>query len=328
MYYLNSFASFALIPVRHNPLTHGPRSLIPLHNLALFLCLLLSFAVRAFAQEDDEVVRVNTELVVLNVTVTDKAGEYVPGLKLSHFKVFEDGKEVPVHAIKNFGVHEAPFASVVLLDTSGSMETRLSLGRSAAIRFLDGLRLEDVAAVYKFDYKIEQLQDFSSGRDLAPMAYTIKARGMTTLYDAIIEAVNALSQRQEARKAIVVLSDGMDTYSKASASKALEAAMAIGATIYTVDMSASSGGVTRNTQTAMVLKSFAEKSGGRFVATPGGPALRDAFASIASELGHQYTISYRPINQAKDGRWRSLEVKVSRDDLVVRTRKGYRLPKR
>jgi Ca-activated chloride channel family protein len=208
------------------------------------------------------------------------------------------------------------------------MESRLSLGRSAAIRFLDGLRLEDVAAVFKFDYKVEQVQEFSSGRDLAPMAFAIKARGMTTLYDAILEAVNALTARQEARKAIVVLSDGMDTYSKTSSSKALEAVMAIGASIYAVDMSATDIGGPRNVQSAMMLKSFAEKSGGRFVATPGGPALRDAFASIARELGHQYTIAYRPLNQARDGRWRSLEVKLSRDDLVVRTRKGYRSPKR
>ncbi|HYN23852.1 MAG TPA: VWA domain-containing protein [Pyrinomonadaceae bacterium] len=293
----------------------------------LLLGALLSVSIKGFAQQDDDVVRVNTDLVVLNVTVTDKAGEYVPGLRLSDFKVYEDGKEVPARVIANFGVHESPFASVVLLDTSGSMESRLSLGRSAAIRFLDGLRPEDVAAVYKFDYKIEQVQDFSSGRDLAPMAFAIKAKGMTTLYDAILQAANALTARQEARKAVVVLSDGMDTYSKASSSKALEAAMAIGASIYAVDMSANGAGGPRNVQSAMVLKSFAEKSGGRFVATPGGPALRDAFASIARELGHQYTISYRPLNQARDGRWRSLEVRLSRGDLVVRTRKGYRSPK-
>lgn len=293
----------------------------------LLVCSLLSLSITALGQQGDDVVRVNTDLVVLNVTVTDKAGEYVPGLRLSDFKVYEDGKEVPARVIADFGVHEAPFASVVLLDTSGSMETRLSLGRSAAIRFLDGLRPEDVAAVYKFDYKIEQVQDFSSGRDLAHMAYSIKARGMTTLYDAILEAVNALTARQEARKAIVVLSDGMDTYSKTSSSKALEAAMAIGASIYAVDMSASDAGGPRNAQSAMILKSFAEKSGGRFVATPGGPALRDAFTSIARELGHQYTISYRPLNQARDGRWRSLEVKLSRPDLIARTRKGYRSPK-
>ena len=290
------------------------------------LCLFLLSPSPSRAQDDDDVVRVNTDLVVLNVTVTDKAGAYVPGLRLADFKVYEDGKEISPKLISSFSVQEAPFASVVLLDTSGSMETRLSLGRSAAIRFLDGLRPEDVAAVYRFDSKVEQVQAFSGGRDLAPMAYGIRAKGMTTLYDAIVEAAKSLAEREETRKAIIVLSDGMDTFSKATSDKALEAALAVGASIYAVDMSANTGG-PRNQQSAMVLRTFAEKSGGRFVATPGGPALREAFASIADELGHQYTIAYRPPDQTRDGRWRALEVKVSREELKVRTRKGYRARK-
>lgn len=294
------------------------------------LCLitLALFPSQSLRVQDDDVVRVDTDLVVLNVTVLDKDGHYVPGLKLADFKVFEEGREVPIKLIKSFGTHESPFASVILLDTSGSMESRMSLGRSAAIRFLDGLRPEDVAAVYNFDHRIEQVQDFSSARDLAPMAFGLRAKGMTALYDAIIRAAESLARRQEPRKAIVVLSDGMDTQSRASSGKALEAAMAIGAGIYAVDMSASDGGSSKNQQTALLLKSFAEKSGGRFIATPGGPALRDAFASIAQELGHQYTIAFRPANQTKDGSWRSLDVKLSRPELTVRTRKGYRAPKR
>lgn len=294
------------------------------------LCLLTLtlFASPSVRAQDDDVVRVDTDLVVLNVTVLDKDGHYVPGLKLADFKVFEEGREIPVKLISSFGAHESPFASVILLDTSGSMESRMSLGRSAAIRFLDGLRPEDVAAVYNFDHRVEQVQDFSSARDLAPTAFGLRAKGMTALYDAIIRAAESLAQRPETRKAIVVLSDGMDTQSRASSGKALEAAMAVGAGIYAVDMSASDGGSSKNQQTALLLKSFAEKSGGRFIATPGGPALRDAFASIAQELGHQYTIAFRPANQAKDGRWRSLDVKLSRPELTVRTRKGYRAPKR
>jgi Ca-activated chloride channel family protein len=288
----------------------------------------LLFPAFSKAQEQDEVVRVDTDLVVLNITVTDKAGQYVPGLRLSDFKIFEDGQEIPAQLISGFTVYESPFASCVLLDTSSSMETRLSLARSAAIRFLDRLREEDVAAVYKFDTKVERLQEFSGGRDLAPMAFGIHARGMTTLNDAIVDAANALAERPEKRKAIVVLSDGLDTFSKASSDKALETALAVGATIYAVDMSAIETGPTHNRLSALVLKSFAEKSGGRFVATPGGPALRDAFANIADELGHQYTLAYRPLNRAHDGKWRKLEVKVSGPDLIVRTRKAYRAPKR
>ncbi|HEY0431521.1 MAG TPA: VWA domain-containing protein [Pyrinomonadaceae bacterium] len=291
------------------------------------LLAILSYPAFIRSQQDDDVVRVNTDLVVLNVTVTDRSGQYVPGLKLADFTIFEDGKEIPAQQISSFSVHESPFASVVLLDTSGSMESRLSLGRSAAIRFLDRLREEDVAAVYKFDSKVEQLQEFSGERDLAPMAYGVKANGLTTLNDAIVDAAKALAVRPEKRKAIIVLSDGLDTYSKASADKAVESALAIGATIYAVDMSATDGNSSRNQRSAAVLRGFAEKSGGLFVATPGGPALRDAFANIAEELGHQYTIAYRPPNQARDGKWRKLDVKLSRSDLLVRSRKVYRAPK-
>jgi Ca-activated chloride channel family protein len=290
--------------------------------IAAFVC---PTALRS--QQNDDVIRTNTELVVLNVTVTDKAGQYVPGLSLFNFTIFEDGAQVPPQVISSFSVHESPFATAVLLDTSGSMESRLSLARSAAIRFLDLLRDEDVAAVYKFDSKVEQVQEFSGGRDLAPMAYGVKAKGLTTLNDAIVDAAKDLASRPEKRKAIVVLSDGLDTFSKASADKAIESALAIGASIYAVDMSATDGNSSRNQQSAAILRSFAEKSGGRFVASPGGPALRDAFASIAEELGHQYTIAFRPLNQKRDGKWHKLEVKTSRSELVVRSRKAYRAPK-
>ena len=293
----------------------------------LFLLAFLCVNVVVVVAQDDDVIRTNTELVVLNITVTDKAGQYVKGLKASDFKVYEDGVEVKPNMIASFSLQESPYAAVVLLDSSGSMEARFSLARSAAIRFLDGLRPEDVAAVYRFDSKVERVQEFSGGRDLAPTAYAIHAKGMTTLNDAIVEASKTLADRTEVRKAIVVLSDGMDTFSKASGDKAVETALAVGASIYAVDMSSLEVGGTSGRQSALSLKGFAEKTGGRFITTPGGPQLRDAFTGIADELGHQYTISYRPVNTKRDGKWRTLEVKVVRDDLTVRTRKGYRAPK-
>ncbi len=295
--------------------------------LILILFIFCSSSGLQAQQDDDEIVRVETELVVLNLTVTDQTGKYIPGLKVADFKIFEDGKEVPAQLISSFSLHESPFASVVLLDTSGSMESRMSLARSAAIRFLDRLRDEDVAAVFKFDSKVEQVQEFSGGRDLAPMAFALRANGMTTLNDAIVNAAKVLAERREKRKAIVVLSDGMDTFSRASSDKALESALSIGATIYTVDMSSAEVARIRGAQNAAVLKNFAEKSGGRFVAAAGGPLLRDAFANIADELGHQYTIAFRPLNRERDGKWRKLEVKLAKPELLVRTRKQYRAKK-
>src|ERR1051325_8401037 len=294
----------------------------------LFLLVVLCANVVVVFSQDDDVIRTNTDLVVLNVTVTDKGGQYAKGLKASDFRIFEDGVEVKPNMIASFSLQESPYAAVVLLDSSGSMEARFSLARSAAIRFLDGLRDEDVAAVYRFDTKVERVQEFSGGRDLAPIAYAIHAKGMTTLNDAIVEASRTLTDRPEHRKAIVILSDGMDTFSKASSEKAVESALAVGASIYAVDMSAFEVGGAGAHAGAPTLKNFAEKTGGRFVATAGGPALRDAFAGIAQELGQQYTIAYRPVNTAHDGKWRKLEVKVSREDVTVRTRKGYRAPKK
>ncbi|CAN5398950.1 hypothetical protein BH18ACI2_BH18ACI2_04200 [soil metagenome] len=293
--------------------------------LASLLALTLSGHSRAQNSQDDEVVRVSTDLVVLNVTVKDKQGEFIHGLQRPDFKIFEDGRE---QTISNFGEEETPFAAALLLDISGSMEGRLSLARSAGIRFLEGLRADDTAAVYSFHSKVELVQEFSALRDLAPTAFGLEAKGMTVLHDTIVRASQDLSARPEKRRAIVVLSDGADTRSSASPSKALESALAAHATIYTVDMSNRQGGAFSLAQSGSgALREMAQKSGGQYVATPGGKALRDAFAQIVEELSNQYTIAYMPTNRARDGRWREIEIKLSRPALQARTRRGYRLAK-
>jgi len=243
-------------------------------------------------------------------------------LKGADFHVFEDGAE---QKVASFTAEETPFAAAILLDTSGSMESRLTLGRSAAIRFLDGLRDEDVAAFYNFDAKVEQLQDFSPGRDLPAKAFGLKSKFLTALNDAVLRAADDLGKREEKRRAILVLSDGGENSSRASSGKALDHALQAGVTVYAVNMGEQ--GPQRDLAATSILKNFAEKSGGRYIDVPGGQELRDAFAEIASELGHQYTIAYRPTNRARDGKWRAIELKLSRPEVTVRTRKGYKAPK-
>lgn len=246
------------------------------------------------------------------------------GLKVRNFQVFEDGVEQKVEV---FEAEETPFAAVILIDTSGSMETRISIARSAAINFLDGLRDDDMVAIYKFDSEIKQLQDFSQSRDVPDATYDIKARGMTKMYDAIHQAITDLSKRPEKRKAILVLSDGEDTFSGKSADKVLKSAIAATATIFTVDMSSPNDMSVKKRQNVGVLKNFAEKSGGRFFTAIGGMGLRDALKSVVQELGSQYTIGYQPTNSVKDGKYRTIEVKVNKTGAVVRTRKGYNAAK-
>lgn len=289
-----------------------------------FLILLANFALPLFAQDADETIKIESSIVVLNATISDASGKAVSSLKQFQFKVFEDGIE---QKIEFFEAEETPFAAMILLDTSGSMEQRVSMARSAAINFLDGLRVDDMAAIYNFDSKVSLVQDFSNSRDIAPTVFDLKAKGMTVLNDAIFKAAEELSKRPEKRKAIIVLSDGADTLSKKSADKALRAALAANTTIYSVDMSAVETGGRERMLGQGALKNFAEKTGGLFIATPGGVAMRAAFKSIVQELGVQYTLGYQPANTKKDGKWRAIELKVARPNLTIRTRKGYNAEK-
>ncbi len=292
----------------------------------IFFALLAAsfFAINISAQNDDEVITVDSSIVVINASITDASGKALGGLSQKYFHVFEDDVE---QEIRSFEAENTPFAAVILLDTSGSMEDRVTLARSAAIQFLGGLRSDDFASIYNFDSKVLMVQDFSNSRDLREQVFDLKANGMTVLNDAIYKAAELLSKRIEKRRAIIVLSDGADTMSEKSADKALKAALLAGATIYAVDMSSVTDNSRTRVQNQGVLKNFADKTGGKFVATPGGVAMRDAFKRVVEDLGVQYTLAYQPSNTKNDGKWRAIELRVARPNLTIRTRKGYNAPK-
>ncbi|PYS98986.1 MAG: hypothetical protein DMF63_13005 [Acidobacteria bacterium] len=290
--------------------------------LPALLVLLLSFAISA--QDDDTVVTVDSSIVVVNATITDGSGNHVAGIRQEQFSIFENGVQ---QEISYFSGAETPFAAVILIDTSGSMEQRVSLARSAAIKFLDGLRDVDNAEIYRFDSKVVLVQKFSNSRDVGEKLFDLKADGMTALNDAVYQAAKDLEGRPEKRRAIIVLSDGADTFSGHSADKAMKAAQAVNAVVYTVDMSGMETSGKERAQNQGVLRNFAEKTGGTFIATAGGVAMRDAFKRIVEELGRQYTIAYQPKNLAKDGKWRAIEVRVTKPNLTIRTRKGYNAAK-
>lgn len=290
----------------------------------IFLAISI-LSLNTFAQTGDDTIKVDASIVVVNASITDASGTAVTGLGEKLFKIFEDGVE---QKIESFGSEESPFAAVILIDTSGSMEERVSLARSAAIAFLQGMRGDDYASIYNFDSQVTLVQEFSNSRDIRDQAYGLKSGGNTVLYDAIYKAAEVLSKRVEKRRAIIVLSDGADTMSAKNSDKALSAALAANSTIYSVDMSRPDALANEKFQNQGVLRNFAEKTGGKFIAAPGGYAMRDAFKGIVAELGVQYTLAYAPANAKPDGKWRSIEVRVARPNLKVRARKGYKAPKK
>ncbi len=296
-------------------------------NLLVIFILVFIFHISTnslFAQDDDEIINVDSSIVILNATITNSKAEPEFNLKQSQFEIYEDGKK---QEIAVFETQKTPYAAIILIDTSGSMEQRVSLARSAAINFLDGIRPDDNVAIYNFDSKVTLVQKFSNLRDLFPQVFDLKASGMTVLNDAIFQAAKELEKRQEKRRAIIVLSDGADTRSGNSSNKALNAALDANATIYTVDMAGINLGGSSRIQNTGVLKKFANRTGGRFISTPGGSEMREAFHNIVDELGSQYTLGYYPTNTKKDGKWRKIDLKIPDKELNIRTREGYEAPK-
>lgn len=279
----------------------------------------------------DDTVKLHSDLVVVNLIVTDAGGQYAHGLGLKDFSVIEDGATQTVNAIIS---EEASFAAAILIDMSGSMDYKFGLVRAAAASFVDHIRDNDQVAVYGFNNKVKMFQDFSDLRDISEYIWDAKAEDNTRLYDCANEAIVALEKRPEKRRAILLISDGCDTTSqKATFDSVMKKSLADGVTIYTIDLiddgarAGSGSDVMGLRRGQSEMKEFASQTGGRYVHSPQGDKLEEAFANITDELRNQYTLTYYSSNQKRDGRWRKLKVSASRPGLTTRTRKGYWAPK-
>src|SRR5262245_4347976 len=271
---------------------------------------------------DEEVLSLDTNLVVLNLTITDKNERYVSGLKVEDLKVLEDN--LP-QQILSFGFEETSFAAVILLDTSASMEQKIALEQAACAAFIGGIRGGDSFAIYSFGgATVSEIQDFTSSVLMPDAIRELRAEGTTPLYDAIVRAADVLARRPERRRAILVVSDGADTNSKATLGHALRMVIGGQISIYAVDLTKTAiPGKIRNDNGTEVLKALAEKTGGKLFQSPGGNKLREAFAKTVDELRNQYTITYQSTNENYNGRWRAIEVRIAHPKLNVRTRQGY-----
>ncbi|HYE76146.1 MAG TPA: VWA domain-containing protein [Blastocatellia bacterium] len=278
------------------------------------------------SSEAEDVEKFETNQVLVNVTVVDGLENYVAGLKARDFQVFEDTKP---QRIVGFGFEETPFAAAILFDISGSMTHKMSLARAACAQFAERIREGDSVAIYTFGgIKVTKVQDFSEVRDVDPAVWELRADGNTPLYDAIVQASTDLSKRPEKRRALIILSDGADTTSKASLDKARRQAHDANVLIYAVDLSDAT--VYKNPSKdagAKILKDMAARTGGRLFEFAGGNQLRDAFTQTVEELRHQYTLVYEPEIEIRDGRWHTIEVRVGKAAYKVRARQGYYAPK-
>src|SRR5215207_9805495 len=190
---------------------------------------------------EDEVVRVNTSLVTIPVSVLDRDGRFISGLRKEDFRIFEYGGE---QQVSYFATTEEPFTVALVIDTSGSTRFKLEDIQDAAIAFLDQLRPEDKVVVISFDEQVRVLSEATSDRNqLRAAIRRTHTGGGTRLYDAVDLVINEQLRRVQGRKAVVLFTDGVDSSSKrASFESTLEEAVELDAMIYPIQYDTFVGG--------------------------------------------------------------------------------------
>jgi VWFA-related protein len=298
------------------------------------------------ADSENDVVKVETDLVTIPVSVYDRNGLYIPGLLAKDFKIYEDGKE---QKIAYFGTSDKPFTVVLLIDTSPSTTYKIEEIREAANAFVEHLKPEDRVLVISFDWGVHIHGDMTNDRQAIYRSIDKADFGQgTSLYDAVDVALRKQLAKVDGRKAIVLFTDGVDTTSKRTYDFTLDEAEESESLIFPIyyntffDGQGGLGGVNggvlptlgqqrgRGTSSAdyalgrAYLDDLAAYTGGRVFrpeSTPGG--LTAAFEGIAEELRRQYNLGYIPSDEGKTGQRKQIKVRVDRPNLVVRNRDSY-----
>jgi Ca-activated chloride channel family protein len=248
--------------------------------------------------------------VEVYATVTDEKGEPVRDLSAGDFQVFEDG--IP-QSIATFVAGEFPLTAAVALDRSFSMSgARLDSAKRAVHTFLDALRPEDAVVFVRIGSTVDSVADRSSIR--AEVDRT-DAFGTTAMHDAIIAAIDAVDASR-GRRALVLVSDGIDRYSRATASEVLARARRSNVLVYPIAL---------GRERPELFAELAALTGGRSSHARDGRGLAQAVTSIARELRVQYLLGYSPSRPIVAGarEWRSISVRVTRPRVRVRARDGY-----
>jgi len=326
--------------------------------IALFLVASTEISAQKKTGEQDtqkpEIIKLDTALVTVPVVVTDRYGRFIAGLSRQDFSIREDGT---LQSIAAFSSTEEPFNVVLLIDTSRSTRGKLNVIRKAALEFIKQLHTNDRVLVATFDERVAFIGDFSSDRrDLEHSIRSVKDSYLTCLYDAIDSAINQKLLPIKGRKALVILTDGVDTFSKrATFESTLELVANTGIPTYAIQYETRNDGVDPmkpgnlppfilrfrpmsgigNFQAQLArdryiiateyLRALAVQSGARHIRAESIENTSFAFTLIAAELRHQYTLAYYPTNETRDGRFRTISVGVNHEDLVVRSRRGYRV---
>jgi Ca-activated chloride channel family protein len=275
--------------------------------------------------------RADSNLVVIPVSVTDTLNRFVLGLSKDDFKVFDNGVEQP---IAHFSGEDVPLSIGLVFDISGSMDYKLSTSAEAAANFLKTLNANDEAFLVEFNDKPDLRVPFTGQtQEIRAALQNLQPNGLTALLDAVKFALNEMKKAKNPRKAVVVISDGGDNHSNYTAAQ-------IEALVREADVEIYAMGVFDPLFTMAItpeeitgprlLSEIATQTGGRAFAASMAGDLPSVAARIAVELRNQYVLGYYPKNQARDGKYHTVEVKLSQPPgvpaLKTHWRQGYYAP--
>ncbi|HLN98317.1 MAG TPA: VWA domain-containing protein [Pyrinomonadaceae bacterium] len=277
--------------------------------------------------DESDTVRVISNLVPIPASVVDQKGIAVTGLKLEDFELRVDGQP---RTISDMTRTETNVRLAMLFDNSGSLDFARDFEKQAARHFFrQVMRPADEAAIYSVESESYLAQPLTS--DVSLLERTIdsfgKPEGSTSLFDAIIDA-SAYLHPFTGRRVLVIVSDGVETTSRADFETTMQRVLAADCQIFIVQTGLYDGANLRALAAERRMEQLSGQSGGAVYIPRTTSELNEAFQQIAADLAHQYVLSYYPGDERRDGRFHSIELRVrARKDVRVRARRGYYSPR-
>jgi Ca-activated chloride channel family protein len=284
------------------------------------------------AAKKDQNIRVDVDLVLVNVTVTDPYNRLVTGLERENFRLFEDKIE---EELTHFSSEDVPISIGVIFDLSGSMSNKIDKARLAAIQFFKTSNPQDEFFLVGFNDRAQLVSRFTNSVEelQTRLMYTV-AKGRTALLDAIYRGLSEMRNARNAKRALLIISDGGDNHSRYNESDVRAFVKESDVQLYAVGIYEPFGSRARTPEELSgpsLLGELTELTGGRAFSVENLNDLPDIAAKIGMELRNQYVLGYRPHNRERDGKWRKIKVRLQKTKglppLNVFAKAGYYAPK-
>ncbi len=282
-------------------------------------------------KRSDRTIRVDVDLVLVNVTVTDPFNRLVTGLEQENFRVLEDNVE---QEIVHFSSEDVPISIGVIFDMSGSMSNKVDKARLAAVQFFKTANPQDEFFLVSFNDRAELISSFTSSvEELQNRLMYTAARGRTALLDAIYLGLSQMRGARNAKRALLIISDGGDNHSRFNENDIKNFVKEADVQLYAVGIYDPLGSRSRTSEELngpTLLSEMTEMTGGRAFPVENLNDLPDTAAKISMELRNQYVLGYKPSNHQRDAKWRKVKVKLrppkGLPPLNVYAKTGYYAP--